>query len=247
MSAAVPVVDTRIDRAQFARDWEQWHRAHETRRADPHGFLAVTGLYWLGDRPIALADAPGTWATGPAGVAVDLADGERLGGDDAPITGRHVFGTIAERDGVTAPFEGGVIEIAKRGGRDILRPRRADAAFLASYAGTPTYLPNPRWRAEAVFRAFDQPRPITVGAAVDGIQHVYEAPGVLEFALRGETFELIAFPGHGPRSLLVLFTDATSGLTTYPANRAVLVDAPDPDGRTVLAYDFSRCFEKLLG
>ena len=28
--------------AAFAAEWEQWHAAHERRRADPHGFLAVT-------------------------------------------------------------------------------------------------------------------------------------------------------------------------------------------------------------
>ena len=48
----------------------------------------------------------------------------------------------------------------------------------------------------------------------------------------------VAFPGHGPGDLLVLFTDATSGVTTYAANRSVSVPAPDAEGRTVI--DFTR-------
>jgi len=46
------------------------------------------------------------------------------------------------------------------------------------------------------------------------------------------------FPGHEPGSLPALFTDATSGVTTYPANRSLLLAAPASDGTVVL--DFNR-------
>jgi uncharacterized protein (DUF1684 family) len=84
---------------------------------------------------------------------------------------------------------------------------------------------------------FDAPRPTTVGAAVDGLEHVYDAPGRIEFELDGQPFALTAFPGHGPGELMVLFTDATSGVTTYAANRSLRV-TPDADGAVVL--DFNR-------
>ncbi len=236
-------VDSDIDRAAFGREWEQWHREHETRRADRHGFLAVTGLHWLGEEPIALPDAPGTWHLGPGGAVVELAEDEALELDGTTLRGRHTFAPIPERGGVALPFTDGgvtgVVELARRGGHTIVRPRRSDHPFLATYAGTPTYVPNPRWRVAARFRPFEEPRPTAVGAAVDGLTHVYDAPGVLEFDWRGETFALTAFPGHGDAgSLLVLFTDATSGLTTYAANRSVTVAAPDPDGWTII--DFNR-------
>ncbi len=65
-----------------------------------------------------------------------------------------------------------------------------------------------------------------MGAAVEGIQHVYEAPGEIRFRLRGEDLSLTAFNGHTPGTLSVLFTDATSGKTTYAANRSLTVPAP---------------------
>ena len=99
-------------------------------------------------------------------------------------------------------------------------------------------MPNPRWRVRARYAAYDAPRSTEVGAAVDGLTHVYDAPGELVFTLQGEEFRLVAFPGHGDGDLLVLFTDATSGLTTYAANRSLSVPAPDEDGWTVL--DFNR-------
>ncbi|GAA5201630.1 DUF1684 domain-containing protein [Microbacterium jejuense] len=235
-------LDTELDRAQFGRDWEDWHRAHETRRADGLGFFAITGLHWLGADPVRLPDAPGTWRLGAAGVVVELADGESLTLDGATLSGRHAFGELPERTSITPTFTdgevAGAVEIAQRGGHTILRPRRSDHEFLAEYAGTPTYVPNPRWRVAARFRPFEAPLPTEVGAAVDGLTHVYDAPGVLEFSWRGEEFTLIAFDGKGPGDLLVLFTDATSGLTTYAANRSVGVHAPDADGWTVI--DFNR-------
>lgn len=222
----------------FVGEWEDWHRAHETRRADPHGFLAVTGLFWLQDAPAPLPGIPGVWSTGADGPVVELTDDEFLSIDGVPTTGRHAFGPLAERGGVTVGFDAGVIEVARRGGRDIVRPRRGDQPFLTAYEGTPAYAPDAQWRIDARFVPFDAPRPFEVGAAVDGLTHVYESPGVLEFTRDGQTHRLVAFPGHGAGDLLVLFTDATSGVTTYAANRSLTVPAPDASGNTTI--DFTR-------
>lgn len=223
------------DTGHFAQDWERWHSDHERRRADPHGFLAVTGLYWLDEQPTVPVDAPGSWTTGPQGPVIELPEGESLTLGDRTITGRYAFGPIAERGGVTVGFNDGVIEVARRGGRDILRPRRPDHPFLAGYSGTPTYVPNPRWRVPARFTAAPDGNDVEVGAAVEGISHIYPVAGYLDFDWQGETFRLTAFPGHAPETLSVLLTDATSGLTTYAANRSVTVELADD---TVI--DFNR-------
>jgi uncharacterized protein (DUF1684 family) len=224
--------------AAFAQEWEEWHRAHEERRADPHGFLAVTGLFWLSAEPVAIPGVPGRWSTSAEGPVVELDGDETLVLGEATLSGVHRFGPIAERGGLTVGFDGGVIEIAKRGGRDIVRPRRADFPFLSSYEGTASYAPDPRWRVPARFVRFIAPRAIEVGAAVDGLSHVYEAPGYVEFDVDDETFRLLAFPGHAPGSLFVLFTDATSGITTYAANRTLTIEVSEDSDETVI--DFNR-------
>lgn len=227
-----------LDRAAFAREWEEWHRAHETRRADPHGFLAVTAIHWLDETPRRLDGIPGVWSTDAAGPVVELSDDEILEADGVRLGGRHAFGPIAERGGVLVRSGDILIEVARRGGRDIVRPRDPAHPYLARFTGTPTYLPNPRWLARGRFVPYEAPREVTVGSAAEGLQHVYEVPGEVEFELRGESFRLIAFNGHAPGTLSVLFTDATSGLTTYAANRSLDIDAPDADGSVVL--DFNR-------
>jgi uncharacterized protein (DUF1684 family) len=49
---------------------------------------------------------------------------------------------------------------------------------------------------------------------------------------------LTAFEGAAPGSLFLLFTDATSGVTTCAANRSLTVDAPGQGGELML--DFNR-------
>jgi uncharacterized protein (DUF1684 family) len=222
----------------FAADWDVWHKQHQDRLAAPDGFLAITSINWLTETSARFPDAPGEWTADDSGVTVELAPGEELTLDGARIAGRHSFGRIPERGGVFPADAAGVYEVARRGGNDILRPRHPDAPLLARFRGTPAYTPDPRWVIRGRYRPFDEPRDVTVGSVVDGLRHVYAAPGVVDFEIAGQQLALTAFNGHAPGRLLILFTDATSGVTTYAANRALQVAAPDADGTVIL--DFNR-------
>jgi uncharacterized protein (DUF1684 family) len=218
----------------FVDDWRAWHAAHEAARASEHGFLAVTSIRWLGEEPERFPDAPGAWHTGPDGVVVELDDGESLVVEGRTVTGRHSFGVLVERGGTTAAFGDAVVEVARRGGADILRPRHPDSPRLAGYTGTPTYDPDPRWALAARFRAYEVPVPTAVGSVVEGLEHVYEAVGELALEVDGRPLRLVAFPGAADGSLLVLFRDLTSGVTTHPAVRSVSVPAPDAADATIV-------------
>ncbi|HEX7659731.1 MAG TPA: DUF1684 domain-containing protein [Pseudonocardiaceae bacterium] len=222
----------------FVAEWQAWHHAQEGRIGAPHGFLAITSLNWLTDEPQRFADAPGAWSTGADGVTVVLDEGEELAVDGVPVRGRHSFGVIPERGSVNATAGDAVIEVAKRGGHDILRPRHPENSLRTEFTGTPSYPPQPTWVVSARYVPFDQPRPTTVGAAVEGLEHVYEAPGRVEFTLGGRDLSLTVFRNEHGDGFLALFTDATSGVTTYAANRALHVSPPDADGRVTL--DFNR-------
>jgi hypothetical protein len=58
------------------------------------------------------------------------------------------------------------------------------------------------------FVPFDAPRDVTVGAAVEGLEHVYSSPGQVEF----DGLALTVFNGRTPGSLFALFTDQTNHL-----------------------------------
>ncbi|MEU8813431.1 DUF1684 domain-containing protein [Actinoplanes sp. NPDC048796] len=217
--------------------WAEWHAAHEQNRADRHGFLAVTSLNFLNETPQRFTDAPGEWSTGPDGVVVDLTDGESLTVDGAEVTGRHSFGVLPERGGVTAGYGDAVIEVAKRSGFDIVRPRHPDNPVRTGYRGTPAFEPTEKWELSGRYVPFEEPRQITVGAAVEGLEHVYESPGRVEFEALGTPLALTVFNGHAPGTFFALFTDETSGVTTYAANRSLAIDAPAADGSVVLDFN----------
>ncbi|MGO4189070.1 DUF1684 domain-containing protein [Pseudarthrobacter sp. TAF60_1] len=225
----------------FDADWQDWHDAHERKRAQPHGFLAVTHLHWLGAEATPLEGAPGTWSVDNDVVRVVLEPGESLQQDGKELNAASgaavTFGPIEERGGINLASGDTVIEVAKRGGEYIVRPRNPGNPLLQEYQGTPAYTPNAAFAVAGTYVPFEVPRSTTVGAAVEGIQHVYEAPGEIRFKLAGQELALTAFNGHVPGTLSVLFTDQTSGITTYEANRSLSV-VPAADGSVHL--DFNR-------
>lgn len=227
-----------IDRSAFVAEWEQWHREKDAAISAPHGFLAITSLNWLTERPTRFPDAPGAWSSTAGGVVVELAEDEELTVDGTVVRGRYDFGVLAERSNVDAGAGDAVLEVAKRGGHDILRPRHPDNPLRTAFTRTPAYAPDPRWVRPGRFLPFDAPRPVTVGAAVEGLEHVYDSPGQIEFELDGQVHRLTAFNGSTPGGFFVLFTDATSGVTTYAANRSLHIAAPDAEGRVTV--DFNR-------
>jgi uncharacterized protein (DUF1684 family) len=232
------VQDAAVDLETFAREWRDWHDRQQARLADAHGFLSITGLHWLDGKPQRFDDAPGRWLTGPDGVRVLLDEGEELIVDGVAVHGDYGFGVLDERASLFPVSGDAVIEVAKRGGHDILRPRHPENPLRLEFTNTPAYEPHPRWAVTGRYVPFDEPRPTTVGAAVEGLQHVYDAPGQVHFELGGQALSLTVFNGHTPGSLSALFTDATSGVTTYAANRSLQIDAPAADGTVRL--DFNR-------
>ncbi|MGA1837983.1 DUF1684 domain-containing protein [Herbiconiux sp. 11R-BC] len=225
--------------ADFVTAWTTWHDALESARREPHSFLALTGIHFLTDAPQRFADAPGSWTTGENGPVVELADGESLVVDGEEVTGRHVFGVIPERVRLRAGFGDAVVELSKRGGQDLLRPLHPENPLRTGYQGTPAFAPDPRWVVQGSFVPWAEPRELRIDAAVDGIVHTHSSPGVVEFAIDGQELSLIVFDAGGPSgSLFTVFTDSTSGITTYSASRTLHGIQPSPDGRVVL--DFTR-------
>jgi len=221
----------------FIAEWRRWHDDHERRRASPHGFLAITGLHWLSDEPKRFDDVPGAWSITGDGVDVQLGDGEELEIDQGYVTGHFHFDDV-EESGTRASFGDAIVEVAHRDGSFMIRPRDPNHEVRRRYSGTPTYGASPEWVAVGTLLPFDEPRPITVGASVEGLTHVYMSPGEIEFELAGQRLRLIAFNGEESDELFIVFTDLTSGTTSYSPCRFLSVDAPDPDAGVTL--DFNR-------
>jgi uncharacterized protein (DUF1684 family) len=221
----------------FARDWREWHDALERRRREPHGFLAYTSFNLLGEAPQRFDDVPGVWTTGPDGVVVELDTGQVLDVDGTAVRGRHAWGVIGERTFHRARFEDAVIEVSKRGGRDIVRPLHPEHALRTGYRGTPTFTPDERWLIEGVFEPEDA-REIPIAAAIESIEHTHTTPGRVRFSVDGVEVAVTLISRGGDAATL-LSRDSTSGVTTYGASRTLAVTLPRGEDRRVV-LDFNR-------
>jgi len=224
----------------FVEEWEAWHREHEAWRTAPTGYLAVTGLFWLSATPQRIPGIPGAWAADDTGPRIELDKEERVEFAGAELRGEHRFGVLPPRTGVTLRAGDDVIEVARRDTHYIVRPRRADHPYLLAYEGTEAYEPDPRWRVRARFVPLTSAAPAGLDTVIPGLASDLDPVGDLEFEVDGQSLSLLAYrhpvPNRG--GFVALFRDATSGVTTYRANRTIDIDDPDDDGHTVI--DFNR-------
>lgn len=222
---------TTVEQDRFTTDWRAWHREREEVLLGPHGWLSITALHWLTGSPRRFPGVPGAWHTVGDAAIVTAEPCEEL---DVPGAAR--FELVNSGPGEQVAAGDRRIEVARRTDY-LIRVRDPRSPVRAAFHGVPTYEPAPEWVLHGIFEPFDQPRPVTVGAVVEGLSHVYTSPGMLRFRFGGEEHRLVAFNGRSG-GFSVLFTDATSGVTTYAANRQLAVRAPDTEGRVVL--DFNR-------
>ncbi|HJP76332.1 MAG TPA: DUF1684 domain-containing protein [Pseudonocardiaceae bacterium] len=220
----------------FAADWQDWKTDREHGLAEPYGWLALVSLDWLSETPQRYGDLPGLWWQDADAAYLDPAGGD-LSYDGAPVTEVTRFELVNSGSGTRVAAGEVEIEIARRSGY-LIRVHDPKAAPRAEFHGVPSYAPDQDWVLTGRFEPFDEPRPTQVGAVVEGLGHVYMAPGIVRFTHDGAEHTLTAFNGKQPGSLMILFTDETSGKTTYAANRNLSFAAPDADGTVRL--DFNR-------
>ncbi|SHK49653.1 hypothetical protein SAMN05443637_10731 [Pseudonocardia thermophila] len=234
-TAADTTADT-TDGQAFAAEWAAWHAAREEELRAPHGWLSLTALHWLDEHATAFPQLPGTWrATGDGGVEIS-ANGELAVGG-APIRGTSRVEPVDGLPGVLVEAGERRVEVIRRTDSYGLRVRDPQAPTRTAFAGVPAFPVDPRWVVRARFTPYPQPKKITVGAVVDGLQHFPTAVGTVAFEIDGQRQELIALAGRDG-GLALHFRDATSGVTTYGGGRIVQVGAPDETG--YVTVDFNR-------
>ncbi|GGF22077.1 DUF1684 domain-containing protein [Subtercola lobariae] len=229
-----------VDRPEFEAAWYAWRAQNEERRRDAYGFLSYAAVYKLGETAQRFAEVPGAWSVSDEGVVVELSDEERLTVDEDPVHGRFVFAPVAEREfRRDARFDEVVVELSKRGGITLLRPIDPAHGLRESYVETPAFAPDPRWIVRGEYVPFEAPRDTAIDAAIDGITHQHDALGEVVFDLDGTTNRLLFLAGGAAGGgAFAVFTDGTSGVSTYRASRRIAAELPAEGGPIEL--DFNR-------
>lgn len=220
--------------AQFVQEWREFRAGWERFLKQPFGWLSTVSMNWVEDAtPRHYPGQPGLWwqegnrlYVDPQGQTMSY-DGESftavrgLDLSDAPDDVRITAGEL--QIGVTYREQYLLVTY------DPQAPERAD------FRGVPTYEPDQRWMLTGRIEPYAAPKSVPVDS-VGTDSHTYTSPGVVRFSYAGREHTLSLTTS--VNGMATIFTDATSGITTYGACRSLSIPQPDENGTVVL--DFNR-------
>jgi uncharacterized protein len=219
----------------FLSEWRAWQAQRIGSLKRPQGWLALTGLHWLKPGRNAVPGLPGAFdlKDGQVTLVAAAADGWKAGQE--PVSTRSLANDQAEVPDRLLLGSRAVMVI-ERGGKVALRVWDAESPVRKAFDGIEVFPPDPRWRLEARWEAYPQPRSVEVPSVV-GIPSHELAPGRAWFSLDGKEYALE--PTQDGDSLFFVFKDRTAPRETYGGGR-FLVAPPPRDGKVIL--DFNRAY-----
>jgi hypothetical protein len=228
-------------------EWRDWRLAQ---LKDPSGYLNQIGLYWL---------EPGTYSFGSAATNDVVFDGGApsaigaftvtsdgismtvLPGVDVQSDGIQVEELAIAADntghGIAVTHGSLAWTVVERAGRYGVRLRDFEHPFVVGFGPLPYFDIDPSLRVEATLRRYAEPKIANVGTVIEGLGYHPSSPGVVEFEIGGQRFELEAYTS-GER-LFYVFGDQTSQDATYGAGRFLYSTNPGEDGKTILDFNMS--------
>ncbi|KAG1089702.1 hypothetical protein G6F40_013261 [Rhizopus arrhizus] len=128
--------------------------------------------------------------------------------------------------------------IIRRGPRDALRVKHADAPARRDFAGLEYWPGGPDWQVQARFIAHPPGKTLPI-VDITGLTTEMPNAGAVEFQRDGRNWRLEAIGAPG-QPLFLIFADRTSGRGSYPAGRYLDTDAPAADG--TVRIDFNHAY-----
>jgi uncharacterized protein (DUF1684 family) len=234
--------EPKIDPAAHAQEVEQWKKSRDERLRKEDSWLTLIGLHWLkeGENAVTLtkAGAPPVklLRQGPSTI---LHPEPSMTVDGKPVTTDVPLLADADEKGPTIVQMGSVrFNVIKRGDRYGLRVKDAEAATRTHFKGLDYYPVDPKWRVTARFEAYHPPKKIPI-TDITGMTSDSLSPGALIFDVDGKEYRLDPILEEGSDEYFLIFRDATSRDTTYPAGR-YLYTPQAKDGKAVI--DFNKAY-----
>lgn len=237
----------------FAAQQQQWRVQRYQDLVRPDGWTALVGLHWLQNKShfigsgatsgIRLAVGPGKlgllrregsqwWFTPEAGTDVTH--------EGQPVRGRIRMDTDKDAQPTLLAFDGGKgqLSLIRRGPRDALRVKHADAAARRDFAGLQYWPGGTQWQVPARFIAHPAGKTLPI-VDITGLTTEMPNAGAVAFERDGRQWRLEAI-GEPGQPLFLIFADRTSGHGSYPAGRYLDTAAPAADGS--LTLDFNHAY-----
>ena len=213
------------------------------------GYLNLAGLYWLNEGDNTFGSGPGNDIIFPAKAEASIGvfdlhdDAVQMSvkpGMEVHHLNRAVQRIVMAGDSVQEPVivrQGSYAwNVIDRDGKFAVRLRDFENPVLLNFPPIVYFPINTSQRVSAKLWRYDEPRVIRVDTVIEGLHYNPWSPGVVEFEIDSQTFDLEAYDAGD--ELFFVFGDLTTGRETYPAGRFLYAKKPDSNG--LMELDFNR-------
>lgn len=219
------------DSPTFIQEELKWREQRDREMRAPTSWLNIAGLFWLKEGENSFGASWKNSIKLPEESALSFAGSFIL--DKGTVTVVAEGGTPLKIDGKTihkAELKGDdtgkpdVVElndlrmwVIKRFDQYAIRLRDLNHLPYKNYEGLDFFPPSEKYKIQADFQAFDEPKKVEVGTVI-GKNTEMNSPGYVTFKIDGKLCRLEAFSG-APATLFFIFGDETNGKETYEASR----------------------------
>ncbi len=239
-----------FDAVAYNEEVLDWRIGRMERLKHPEGYLNQIGLFWLEPGTYRFGSAPtndvvfganaaaeiGRFEVTDEGVSMQVASGVDVLVDGAPVQNIKIPADTTD-DAIMVTHGSLAWTVVERVGRYAIRLRDFEHPFVATFGPLPYFEIDPLLRVSANLKRYSEPKVAIVGTVIEGLEYRPESPGVVEFEIDGETYELEAYVAGD--ELFFVFGDQTNRDATYGAGRFLYSATPGDDGMTVLDFNKS--------
>lgn len=242
-----------VDEVEYQTTLSNFRAWRVNEVAGEEGWSSLVGLFWLKPGPNRLGSDPSAEVRLPADrapshlatVFVEGASVRFVAAPGGTVTreGQPVQQTLLSSGGEAGPttlVHGSLtVRLIQRGDRRALRIWDREHENRVSFAGLQYFPHDAALRIPGRFVPSSGPDSIEI-LNILGTTSWEPVPGVIEFELDGEPYQLRPILQGSDPDLFVMFKDETSQKETYPAGRYLRVSPPDSLGRVLV--DFNRAY-----
>jgi uncharacterized protein (DUF1684 family) len=212
----------------------------------PQGSLALVNTHWFYGAPGEYETvwmSPGQWAArgeGEQGIILRASAEDNVTIDGTLVDGEHiVLGKDSESPSAIVFDETRTGTVIKgEDGKYALRIWDSNSEDLQKFGSIDSFDYDPSWVVTGTFTPIDGGRSVEMEHLKDqGVGRDKVIPGDIHFTIDGVEYSPSAY--REGRALMMVFSDGTSGNSTYSVGRFLMM-APNPDGTITL--DFNKAY-----
>jgi uncharacterized protein len=234
--------------AAYRTSVEKWRQEYEADLRSDHGWLTISGLFWLHEGENKFGSDPTNDIVLPDSAPADAGTFDFHAGKTTAYIKPGVAATMSGKPVVTAELRPDsrddrivlgslTLWVHASGDRYAIRMRDPNSSLRRDFHGLTWFPVDESYRVTARFVAYDKPREVSI-QNLAGDSLMLPINGSAVFTLHGQEFRLDGYfdQPENPTGLSFVIRDLTSGKETYGAARFLDADPPK-DGNVILDFN----------